>query len=195
MRNWGAEDERARHCGSVAAVCRRFAHGFAVLLRWFALGLRMALRFCCGVLPRFTPVFFPLSGKKRRLAMSCVSIPPGRDRHSCVLAMSVWLSAFGRFTSGLCVSCRRSRRGYRGTGYGAGDVGFVHLCVITLALQCFPRGVRWGYAPPNLRQRVFDSLDSLHAAAGLCRRKFAALVRFCVITLALQCFPRGVRWG
>ena len=144
---------------------------------------------------QFTPVFFPLSGKKRRLAMSCVSIPPGRDRHSCVLAMSVWLSAFGRFTSGLCVSLWRSRRGYRGTGYGAGDVGFVHLCVITLALQCFPRGVRWGYAPPNLRQRVFDSLDSLHAAAGLCRRKFAALVRFCVITLALQCFPRGVRWG
>ena len=35
---------------------------------------------------RFTPVFFPLSGKKRRLAISCVSIPPGRDRHSCVLA-------------------------------------------------------------------------------------------------------------
>ena len=94
MRNWGAEDERARHCGSVAAVCRRFAHGFAVLLRWFALGLRMALRFCCGVLPRFTPVFFPLSGKKRRLAISCVSIPPGRDRHSCVLAVSVRLSAF-----------------------------------------------------------------------------------------------------
>ena len=117
MRNWGAGDERARHCGSVAAVCRRFAHGIAVLLRWFALGLRMALRFCCGVLPRFTPVFFPLSGKKRRLAMSCVSIPPGRDRHSCVLAMSVWLSAFGRFTSGLCVSLWRSRRvtGTRGT--------------------------------------------------------------------------------
>ena len=37
--------------------------------------------------PRFTPVFFPLSGKKRRLAASCVSIPPGRDRHSCVLAV------------------------------------------------------------------------------------------------------------
>ena len=35
---------------------------------------------------RFTPVFFPLSGKKRQLAISCVSIPPGRDRHSCVLA-------------------------------------------------------------------------------------------------------------
>ena len=36
---------------------------------------------------RFTPVFFPLSGKKRRLAISCVPVPPGRDRHSCVLAV------------------------------------------------------------------------------------------------------------
>ncbi len=31
-----------------------------------------------------------------------------------------------------------------------------------------------GCAPPNLRQRVFDSLDSLHAAAGLCWCVFAA---------------------
>ncbi len=58
-------------CGSGGAVYRRSRRG---------------LRFYCGVLPSFTPVFFPLSGKKRRLAVSCVSIPPGRDRHSCVLA-------------------------------------------------------------------------------------------------------------
>ena len=48
---------------------------------------------------RFTPVFFPLSGKKRRLAMSCVSIPQGRDRHSCVLespcGYQTWLVYFG----------------------------------------------------------------------------------------------------
>ena len=59
-------------CGSGGAVCRHSRRG---------------LRFYCGVLPSFTPVFFPLSGKKRRLAMPCVSIPPGRDRHSCVLAV------------------------------------------------------------------------------------------------------------
>ena len=125
----------AGRCGSIAAVCRRFAHGIAVLLRWFALGLRMALRFCCGVLPRFTPVFFPLSGKKRRLAMSCVSIPPGRDRHSCVLAMSVWLSAFGRFTSGLCVSLWRSRRvtGTRGTGIRDTGTAARPLCAFVQA--------------------------------------------------------------
>ena len=33
------------------------------------------MRFCCGSLPQFTPVFFPLSGKKKRLAISCVPIP------------------------------------------------------------------------------------------------------------------------
>ena len=108
----------------------------------------------------------------------------------------------------------------------------MRFCVIILALLCFPRGVRWGYAPqtapksqkwkrhcrlsglssrcggvalvrirsacallrnrislvrlsagntlglraPNLRQRVFDSLDSLHAAAGLGWCGFAGLL-------------------
>ena len=47
-------------CGSVAVFC---------------LHSRLTSRFCCGVLPSFTPVFFPLSGKKRRLAVSYVSIP------------------------------------------------------------------------------------------------------------------------
>ena len=47
-----------------------------------------------GICPRFTPVFFPLSGKKRRLAVSYVPVPPGRDRHSRVLAVSARLSAF-----------------------------------------------------------------------------------------------------
>ena len=122
--------------------------GLAVLLRRFAVGLRMALRFCCGGLPsvcawlcdsvgtsgvRFTPVFFPLSGKKRRLAMPCVPIPPGRDRHSRVLGVSVWLSAFGRFTSGLVVSLWRSRRGYRGAEDGDTGLAARPLCVFAQA--------------------------------------------------------------
>ena len=52
-----------------------------------------------------------------------------------------------------------------------------------------------GLRAPNLRQRVFDSLDSPHAAAGLRWCVFAALMRLCAATLALLCFPRGVRWG
>ena len=148
--------------------------GGAVLLQRFAFGSRRL----CGSLEmscvRFTPVFFPLSGKKRRLAMSCVSIPPGRDRHSCVLAMSVWLSAFGRFTLGLCVSCRRSRRGYRGTGirdtgYGDGGAAFVHFCASTLALKCFPRGVRWGLRAPKPAPKSLR-LSGLSSGAGRVRK-------------------------
>ena len=139
----------------------------------------------------------------------------------------------GWFTSGLCVFLWRSRRvtgdagsgGYGERGYGVGGAALVRLCAIASALQCFPRGVRWGSAPqtapkslrlsglssrcggvmsvqicglcaflrnhiglaafsagstlglraPNLRQRVFDSLDSPHAAAGLCWRKHTSL--------------------
>ena len=46
MRNWGAGNERARHCGSVAAVCRRFAHGIAVLLERLAFGSRLSFFLC-----------------------------------------------------------------------------------------------------------------------------------------------------
>ena len=38
-------------------------------------------RFYCGVLRSITPVFFPLLGKKKRLALCHVSIPRGRNRH------------------------------------------------------------------------------------------------------------------
>ena len=34
--------------------------------------------------------------------------------------------------------------GDRGTGDGAGGAAFVRFCASTLALQRFPRGVRWG---------------------------------------------------
>ena len=42
--------------------------------------LRSALRFCWNVLRSSTPVFFPLSGKKKRLAVCFVPVPRGRNR-------------------------------------------------------------------------------------------------------------------
>ena len=73
--------------------------------RGVALGSRPASRFCCGfALARGWPcgsggalilgsrLLFVLR-QTGRLAISCVPIPPGRDRHSRVLAVSVRLSA------------------------------------------------------------------------------------------------------
>ena len=54
----------ARHCGSIAVFC---------------LGSRL---------------LFAALRQTERLAVSCVPVPPGRDRHSCVLAALARLSAF-----------------------------------------------------------------------------------------------------
>ena len=103
--------------------------------------------------------------------MPCVPIPPWveiaiRAFSRCWRGYLPWLVHFGlvRFFRAISTGLPETR----GTEDGVGGAAFVCLCAITLALQAFPRGIRWGYAPPNLRQRVFDSLDSLHAAAGLC---------------------------
>ena len=53
----------ARHCGSIAVFCLSSRLLFAALRQ------------------------------TERLAVSCIPVPPGRDRHSCVLAVSVRLSA------------------------------------------------------------------------------------------------------
>ena len=239
------------------------------LRRGFALGSRPALQFCCRVLtsvyvragiasrlcPRFAPdlsflskcfilgsrLLFDALRQTGRLAISCVSIPPGRDRHSCVLAALVRLSALAgslRVWPFICGDpdggTGDTRNEERGTGKQGwrrslcallrGRIGLVMLSAgRTLGLnveaalrppQTAPKSLRLsglssgagrvakyisrgdvipvcarglctllrkhiglvmlsagsplGLRAPNLRQRVFDSLDSLHAAAGLC---------------------------
>ena len=58
-------------CVPVAAFCHRLTPGFAFLSPRFAIGSRLS---------------FSSLRKKRRLAIACVPVPPGRDRHSRVLA-------------------------------------------------------------------------------------------------------------
>ena len=81
-----------------------------------------------------------------------------------------------RFTSGMSVSLWRSRRstkGRRDAGNGVGGAAQLRFAQSHWPCHAF-RGEYAGAARPRLRQRVFDSLDSLHAAAGLRWCRFAA---------------------
>ena len=146
MRNWGAGDGRVRRCLSVAALC---------------LGSRL---------------LFAAWRQTGRLAIACVPIPPGRDRCSCVLVVPVRLYAFVgslRVCAFICgdLDGVTGDAGTRGTGLAAPRL-------YAFAQPHWPcesfRGEYAGAARPRLRQRVKSgsrtaaSLDSLHAAAGLC---------------------------
>ena len=189
---------RVRRCVSVAALCHWLAPGDVVLSRRFAL---MRVRRCGsgGALTLGSRLLFAAWRQTGRLAICFVSIPPGRDRHLCVLDASARLSAFvgslrvWAFLAG-------DLDGVPGTGLpGTRGTGLAAPRLYAFAQPHWPcesfRGEYAGATRPRLRQRVFDSLDSLHAAAGLCWYVFTAFVRLCAIALALRIFPRGVRWG
>ena len=192
---------------SVSLAALSLAHPVrAVLAQLFALGSSCPcdsaaalpsvharqLRFCRGDLPSIrtqlygsvvafclgSRLSFSSSRKKRRLAICSVPIPPGRDRHSCVL-MPFGVICLGWFTSGLGVSLWRSRRSCRGTGTELRRKrdwrrGLCASLRNHIGLVMLSAGSTLGLRAPNLRQRVFDSLDSPHAAAGLGWCKFAA---------------------
>ena len=108
----------ARRCGSIAAIC-----------------------------PPFTPAVCPATN---RTACDSLRSYSAGSRSPFVRSRGVGaVICLGWFTLGLCVSLWRSRRGYRGRGErgtedGVGGAAFVRFCAIALALQFFPRGVRWG---------------------------------------------------
>ena len=171
-----------RRCGSFGAL---------------ALGACPALRFCWGACPRRmsgdtvllgrlpsahirlcvsvavlclgSRLLFAAWRQTGRLAMCSVPIPPGRDRlrafSRCWRGYLSWRVHFGFGRLFLAIST-----GYRGTEERGTGLAARRLCVFAQSHRpC--ESFRWEYvggcAPPNLRQRVFDSLDSLHAAAGL----------------------------
>ena len=136
------------------------------------------MRFCCGVLclvyaryavPLRRFVFdhaccLPPVRQTGRLAGCCVSIPPGRDRHSRVLVMLARLSALAGSLR-VWTFFYGDLDGITGdAGYGAGGAAFMLFCATTLALLCFPRGVRWGCAPQTAPKSL--RLSGLSSGAG-----------------------------
>ena len=138
---------------------------------------------------RFTPAIHFYRYALRSVRACC--LPPVRQTErlaECFVPIPPWvvivIRAFSRVIrlSGVYVSLWRSRRrtrGRRDAGNGVGGAAWAHFCANTLALPCFPRGVRWGKMrkphcgrAPNLRQRVecgsrtAASLDSLHLIRG-----------------------------
>ena len=126
------------------SACPRFARGDAVLLSRFALGLRAALRFYCGVLPRFTPAVCRLA--PNRTACGILRSCSAGSRSPLVRSRgALRLSAFVVSLRDCAFYLRRSRRGCRGRWVtGAGGAAYVRFYASALALLCFPRGVRWG---------------------------------------------------
>ena len=187
LRFWrgGLASVHARRCISIAAVCPRRMPGVAVLARRLP-----SVHACC----------LPHGAKQDGLRYLAFLFR--RSRSPLVRSRSVLrLSAFAgslrvcTFLYGDLDGVPRTlgtENGERRTGLAARP-----LCAFARArwLCCAFRGEYAGAARPRLRQRVFDSLDSLHAAAGLCWYVFTAFVRLCAIALALRIFPRGVRWG
>ena len=167
----------------LAGRCPRFAHSLAFLLSRFA-----SVHACC--LPH---------GDKQD-GLRCLAFLFRRSRSpSCVLAVLARLSASVgslRVCTFICGDLD-GVTGVRGRGNGERGWrrGFCALLRKHIGLDMLSAGSTLGLRAPNLRQRVFDSLDSLHAAAGLGWCEYAALVRFCAAALALQRFPRGIRWG
>ena len=134
-------------------VCLRFTPALAVL------SPRLPLVHAC---------LFSFVRKKETACDMLRSYSAGSRSPSCVLAVSVRLSAFvgSLRVCAFLYGDLDGLPGCGGRGYGVGGVAFVRFCAGALALESF-RGEYAGAARPRLRQRVFDSLDSLHAAAGL----------------------------
>ena len=100
------------------------------------------------------------------------SYSAGRDRHLCVLAVLVRLSSLAGSLrvcaficgdlDGVAGDTGDAGNGERGTGLAA---WFLYVFARAHWPCCAFRGEYAGAARPRLRQRVFDSLDSLQGLA------------------------------
>ena len=131
------------------------------------------IRFYCGVLRSITPVFFPLSGKKKRLAMCCVPIPAWVGIAFCAFSSVSMVIGLCWLTLGLRVFCRRFRRSTRGVRlYEKERRLALAFLLIWSVIRCDTAGSTLG-----LRQGDIVSLDSLHLIRGVGAFYAASVVR------------------
>ena len=109
--------------------------------------------------------------QEKRDGLRCLAfLFRGSRSPSCVLAVSVQLSAFvGSLRVWMFFyGDLDGLPGCEGRGYGVGGAAFVRFCASTLALLCFPPGVRWGCAPQTAPKSL--RLSGLSSGAGRVRK-------------------------
>ena len=119
--------------------------------------------------------------QEKRDGLRCLAfLFRGSRSPSCVLAVSVQLSAFvGSLRVWMFFyGDLDGLPGCGGRGYGVGGAAFVRFCASTLALLCFPPGVRWGCAPQTApKSRMWKRHCRLSGLSSRCGG--AVLVRIC----------------
>ena len=139
-------------------------------------GTEPGARFSRGVLRSITPAVCRLSAKQDGLRYVAFLFRRGSGSPAVRSRIVGAVIESGWFTSGLRVFWRRSRRKTRRTESAARQSAF---CVNISALPCFPRGVRWGYAPQTAPKSLrLSGLSSRCGGVGLVRvRGLCALLR------------------
>ena len=127
--------------------------------------------------------FFPCQEKKRRLAICCVPIPAWVEIAIGAFSSVVWLSDFvgslwdcAFFTGDSDGVTKGTRR--TGDARPKSAAGREYAFVQSHRPCHVFRGEYAGAPRPRLRQRVFDSLDSLHLIRGHVRFTRGSRLRF-----------------
>ena len=151
---------------------------FVLCLSYVSIGMSLALdlRLSCGSLGMScvrSRLLFDAERQTGRLAVSCVPIPRGsrspfvRSRGALRLSASVGSLRVCAFFYG---DPDRERKERRDAENGVGGAALVRFCAGALALICFPRGVRWGYAPQTAPKSLrLSGLSSRCGGVGLVR--------------------------
>ena len=150
----------AGRCGSIAAVCRRFAHGIAVLLERLAFGSRLSFFLC----------------QEKRDGLRCLAFL-FRMVEIAIRAFSLCLYGYLPLAGSLRVCAflygdLDGLPGCGGRGYGVGGAAFVRFCAGALALESF-RGEYAGAARPKPAPKSLrlSGLSSRCGGVGLVRTR------------------------